>query len=136
MKVSNLKELKSWAESFFSSYKNEKTVFLLEGQMGAGKTELVRAVGESMGWGDVSSPTYSLINEYGNGFAHHCDLYRIEDADELEGTGFWEIFDKPKGWIFIEWPSKMDVARIPKGWRVCHIQIQVESETFRNIVVY
>jgi tRNA threonylcarbamoyladenosine biosynthesis protein TsaE len=135
MKVSNLKDLKIWADSFFSPLRNEKTVFLLEGEMGAGKTELVRCIGVFMGWKDVSSPTYSLINEYGDGFAHHCDLYRIQEPDELEGIGFWEIFNKKSGWVFVEWPSKMDIKRIPPTWKIIRICINPKSESEREIVI-
>lgn len=76
---------------------------------------------------EVSSPTFAIIQEYPSalGVIHHADLYRIETNEELENTGFWEIFNSSKkGVIFIEWPSKMDKSRIPKDWKVITIKYE------------
>lgn len=127
MRIENQNQLKMWAQSFFLPKRNIPCVFLLEGPVGAGKTHLVRLLGDLMNWTHVSSPTYSIINEYQEGMIHHCDLYRIKDNDELEMTGFWELFNKKSGWIFIEWPSHMEISRIPMFWNVYEIQLSHTS---------
>ena len=67
----------------------------LEGNLGAGKTSLVRATLRAMGWfGPVKSPTFALVETYPlNGFEfNHFDFYRFEDPSEFEDAGFREMF--------------------------------------------
>lgn len=132
--ITSLIDLKQWVKSTLLPLQKEKAVFLLEGPMGAGKTQMVRFFCELVGISDVSSPTYSIINEYKhqNETLHHVDLYRMQNDDEIEHTGFWEIFNKEKGFIFIEWSSKMDLKRIPKAWTQYQIQIVPNSDSSRN----
>ncbi len=88
-------------------YHGNVLVFL-HGQLGAGKTTLVRGVLAALGHeGAVKSPTYTLLEPYSyNGQdAYHFDLYRIGDAEELAFVGFDEIIDGP-GIKLIEWPER------------------------------
>ncbi len=133
--LTSLADLTRWSKSFFEAKRNERAVFLLDGAMGAGKTQLVRTLGDLFGWKEVSSPTYSLINEYDSGKIHHCDLYRIESSEELENTGFWDIFLKKSGWIFVEWSERMEISKIPKGWNIYRIQIEVDGSEKRTLHV-
>ncbi len=76
--------------------------------MGAGKTTLIKALVQSLGSNDVvSSPTFSLVNEYEitDDKIYHFDLYRIRDENELLDIGF-EDYIHSKHWVFIEWPEK------------------------------
>lgn len=82
---------------------------LFYGEMGAGKTTLIREVARQLGYAEnVSSPTFSLVNEYplDQGVINHFDFYRIEDEKEALDMGFEEYFSD-KNWIFIEWPDKI-----------------------------
>ncbi len=137
--LTSLTDLTRWSKHFFEGKTSERAVFLLDGPMGAGKTQLVRTLGELFRWQEVSSPTYSLINEYGGGVVsgkiHHCDLYRIESAEELENTGFWDIFLKKSGWIFVEWSERMDISNIPKGWSVYRIRMEVSGGENRTLKI-
>lgn len=127
MTINSLVDLKHWLKKDLITRLSPKTVVLLEGQMGVGKTQTVKLFCEQFGCDrEVSSPTFAIIQEYPSalGIIHHVDLYRIESDEELENTGFWEIFNKAKGVIFIEWPSKMDVSRIPKGWNILRLNYE------------
>lgn len=132
VQIDSIQSLKSWGETFFKNCLNKKCLFFLEGDLGAGKTQLVRTLGELFGWSGVSSPTFSIINEYQGGKVYHCDLYRIEGAEELEGTGFWELFEGAE-WILVEWPQLVDLKRVPREWEVYRIQIQIKNESHRLI---
>ncbi len=125
MTINSIEELKQWVKKNLIAELTPKTVILLEGEMGVGKTQMVKLFCENFGCQhEVSSPTFAIIQEYPSslGVIHHVDLYRIESNEELENTGFWEIFNKSKGVIFIEWPQRMDVSRIPKGWKILKVQ--------------
>jgi tRNA threonylcarbamoyladenosine biosynthesis protein TsaE len=82
-------------------------LFLLRGNLGAGKTTLVREFAAILGYhGEVSSPTFSIINEYataGDVF-YHMDLYRLESDQEAIDIGIIEYLDSGK-YCFIEWPE-------------------------------
>ena len=96
-------------------------VILFDGQMGAGKTTLIKALSKELGVIDVAnSPTFSIVNEYKtetNQTVFHFDLYRLEEEEEAYDMGIDEYFDSGN-WCFIEWPEKtpnlipMDHARI------------------------
>lgn len=131
MIIKNVDELKQWVKKNLIPQLAPKTVVLLEGEMGVGKTQLVKVFCENFGCqSEVSSPTFAIIQEYPSslGVIHHIDLYRIEGDEELENTGFWEVFHKSKGLVFVEWPQKMDRTRIPKEWKVISIKYDFQDE--------
>ena len=81
-------------------------IILINGEMGAGKTTLIKQILEGLNVVDnISSPTFSIINEYrtkGQDIIYHMDLYRINRIEELEGIGFFEYLDSGN-LCFIEW---------------------------------
>ncbi len=85
--------------------------FALYGEMGAGKTTLVRAFKALLDIEDpVSSPTFSLINEYFSqpfGAVFHCDFYRLKNEREAVDIGVMDLFES-NGFVFVEWPEKIE----------------------------
>ena len=80
---------------------------VLKGEMGAGKSTVVRSVLRGMGYRNiVPSPTYTLVEPYEvqSGKIYHIDLYRISNSDELEFLGWSDLND---GLKFIEWPERV-----------------------------
>jgi tRNA threonylcarbamoyladenosine biosynthesis protein TsaE len=111
------------------------TVVGLMGTLGAGKTRLVQAVATAIGVpsGNVTSPTFVLVNEYRGGRipVFHFDTYRLKDEDEFLALGPEEYFES-NGLTFIEWSDR--VAELLPQNRV-EITIEVVNETKRSITV-
>jgi tRNA threonylcarbamoyladenosine biosynthesis protein TsaE len=87
---------------------NRRLVIFLEGNLGSGKTTLVRAAIQGLGYaGAVKSPTYTLIESYEvkQGHVHHLDLYRVGDPEELDYLGLRDLLAEPALWL-IEWPGR------------------------------
>ena len=90
-------------------------VVLLEGELGAGKTTMVRGIARGLGIdpAEVASPTFALLNEYGDDGSgrprlRHLDLYRLEGLESLREAGVLELLDEEIP-VVIEWPK----GRIP-----------------------
>ena len=81
---------------------------LLTGNLGAGKTTLAKGIVsglEAAPAEEVSSPTFTLIHEYGNGRVYHVDLYRLEEPRELATLGLDELFERD-ALVLIEWGER------------------------------
>ena len=86
---------------------NVHKIFLVDGEMGSGKTTLIKSICNSLKSSDnMSSPTFSLINEYQYplGKIFHFDLYRLKNTEELLDIGF-EDYINSGHYCFIEWPE-------------------------------
>lgn len=86
------------------------SIVAFEGEMGAGKTTLIRALAAELGVADdVSSPTFALVNEYRDARdqpVYHFDFYRIDSPEEAERIGAAEYFDS--GYLcLVEWPARV-----------------------------
>ncbi len=132
-------------------------VITLEGELGAGKTTLVRSLAAALGVapGAVSSPTFVVINQYAipaakpagenSGAAHslangqliHVDAYRVHDVSELENAGWDHLFDvsgRPMGAAaaVIEWPSRIETV-IPRD--ACQIVLEATGANSRRAAI-
>lgn len=89
------------------------TTLLLVGDLGSGKTTLVKGLGEGLGIEEtIDSPTFTLINEYRDGRLplYHVDLYRLESAKEVDGLlleSYWEGIEAEPGIMAIEWAERL-----------------------------
>jgi tRNA threonylcarbamoyladenosine biosynthesis protein TsaE len=87
-------------------------VVALEGDLGAGKTQLVRGAcaGAGVRPGDVSSPSFAIVATYAGRLpVHHADLYRIADEADLHGTGFGDLVGG-EGALLVEWADRIPSA--------------------------
>lgn len=120
----------------------DRSLIFLEGELGAGKTTLVRGFLRARGHsGAVKSPTYTLIEPYAlpGGTCYHLDLYRVSDAEELEYLGLREMLDL-QAVLLIEWPQRgagwlpsadltVNIEHLPKGRR---LRFDAASDTGRQ----
>jgi tRNA threonylcarbamoyladenosine biosynthesis protein TsaE len=87
---------------------SEHKVLLFHGEMGAGKTTLIKEICKELGSDDsISSPTFSIVNEYitlNNNTIYHFDFYRINSEEEAYNIGIEDYF-YTDAWCLIEWPS-------------------------------
>ncbi|MFC6646952.1 tRNA (adenosine(37)-N6)-threonylcarbamoyltransferase complex ATPase subunit type 1 TsaE [Granulicella cerasi] len=85
---------------------------VLRGQLGAGKTTLVRGMAQAIGAdvSEVSSPTFTLVQEYKGRKTtlYHLDLYRLEEERELESIGLWELVEQPNTLVMVEWGDRFE----------------------------
>lgn len=109
----------------------------LEGDLGAGKTTLVRLLVGALGGEprDVSSPTYVLLHTYATPrlIVHHLDAYRVGGADDLEAIGFAELLEGG-GATIVEWASRVTDA-LPTRGRI-YVSIETTGETSRRFRIW
>ncbi len=118
---------RSAEETFELAYKigeaiSEPAVFLLEGDLGVGKTVFAKGIGAGLDIdpAEVNSPTFTLVNAHdGRMRMFHLDLYRIEGgADEVYDLGLDEMLNDPDGVVVIEWPERLGSFAISNAHRV------------------
>jgi tRNA threonylcarbamoyladenosine biosynthesis protein TsaE len=110
---------------------------ILRGDLGAGKTTLVKGIAEGLkaaSQDDVTSPTFTLIHEYRGPEVtlYHVDLYRIDTQRELDTLGLDELFTEEGNLVLIEWGEKF-----PRLMAECDAEIRIErvGENERKVVV-
>ena len=119
-------------------------VISLSGELGAGKTQLVKGIARGLGVSErVHSPTFTLMNQYGGGRLPlvHLDLYRLETPDQIIGAGLEEYLCRPAGITAVEWGERWfgeflgSVSRNSSpvtSYR--RVQIATTGETERRII--
>lgn len=111
-----------------------KALLLLSGPMGVGKTTFVRSIAKELGLDSIASPSFAIHHRYQSAqeSLDHIDLYRLEDEEDLESSGFWDLFEQQQGWIVIEWADRLDPEFLPEDWSPCFIEFEyIDSKTRR-----
>lgn len=133
----NLSELKDFWKELIPQFK-ERCILLLSGDVGAGKTTSVQIIAELMGFKDVQSPSFAIHLRYqadnGSGM-DHIDLYRLQDDDDLESSGFWDIFAQDKGLVVIEWADRLNYDYLPLNWQKIEVKFTKLSQGTRQVSV-
>lgn len=125
-----LNDLDTVAKFIIKSLKSKTVLFY--GDMGSGKTTLIKALLKEMSSNDVvSSPTFSIINEYEieNDKVFHFDFYRIDSLDEAYDFGIEDYLDCDH-WVFIEWPDRIK-GLLPNN--VDTIEIRTNTDNTRSL---
>ena len=126
--VKSLDELKHAAEQLISFGGSEK-IFLFYGDMGAGKTTLIKSLCYNLGTKEpVTSPTFSIVNEYQGAPSkiYHFDFYRLKNQSEALDRGYEEYFYSGN-YCFIEWPEKIPDL-LPDHYVRVDVQVVSDSE--------
>ena len=108
MKIQSKEEMKKWTLEFFRTLPSGAVVSL-EGDLGAGKTQMVQWIGQALGvQKPIPSPTFDLVHTYKTprGPLRHLDLYRLETPREIEALDYEDYFYPENGYTFIEWAKK------------------------------
>jgi len=132
--IYTLDQLPSIASKLIAYAKEQKNI-LFYAEMGAGKTTLIKEIIRQLGVTDnVSSPSFSLVNEYltnTNEKIYHFDFYRIEVEEEALDIGIEDYFYQ-NAWCFIEWPQNID-SYLPENAMV--VTIEIVDEITRKIFI-
>lgn len=131
-KINSEDEMILFAEEMCNTI-NAGVVLVLNGNLGAGKTFFVKAFCSFLGINNVTSPTFSLVNEFlGDKRVVHFDFYRINAVNELYDIGFDEYLSDSEAVVFIEW-GELFPAILPK--QRIDIQININDDESRDIEV-
>jgi tRNA threonylcarbamoyladenosine biosynthesis protein TsaE len=113
--------------------KTTSKTLLFYGDMGVGKTTLIKAIVNILGSNDaVSSPTFSIVNEYKlkDEKIFHFDLYRINDLEEAYNFGI-EDYLESNNWVIIEWPDVIEPILSGEEYIV---RLSIQSENIRQLL--
>jgi tRNA threonylcarbamoyladenosine biosynthesis protein TsaE len=127
-------EAQAWVNSFVSELKRP-CVILLSGDLGAGKTQIVKWFLLSLGVTDAASPTFAIHQEYQakDGTVDHVDLYRLQSDADLESSGFWDLLARPDGLLFVEWSDRLPEDVWPANWRKVFLALETTGSESRRV---
>ena len=132
--IKDKRQLHKAAKKFLETIRGNK-IFAFYGAMGAGKTTFIKAICEELESIDIiSSPTFTLVNEYRTKDGEslfHLDFYRIKKLDEVFDFGIEEYFSSGS-YCFMEWPELIEGILPPETVK---IRISAESDESRTIEV-
>jgi tRNA threonylcarbamoyladenosine biosynthesis protein TsaE len=132
LNASSLSDLPGIAQQIIS-HAADARIFLFYGDMGAGKTTLIKALCSELGSDDnITSPTFSIVNEYaGPHKIYHFDFYRLKNQNEALDIGCEEYFYSGRH-CFIEWPEKIPDL-LPDNY--VRVAIEQQIDNTRKITV-
>lgn len=132
LNASSISDLPGIAKQIVS-YAGITRIFLFYGDMGAGKTTLIKQLCNELGSSDnITSPTFSIVNEYaGPNKIYHFDFYRLKNQNEALDLGAEEYFYSGN-YCFIEWPEKIPDL-LPDNY--IRVTIAQQADNSRNITV-
>lgn len=143
----SLDDLELFVQELEALFKKPQVLFL-KGPLGVGKTTLVRVLlkkNNNRHWNiqetdQVSSPAFAVQHVYSSSYGkiYHLDLYRLKNDEDLESTGFWDIFSEPKEkyLIIIEWADRLNLSGLSPMWNYLNVTLSFgKQKNIRNIKV-
>ena len=134
LEIDSLRDLPDAAEAILAQAGDHRVVAFY-GEMGAGKTTLIRAICDRLGVTDaISSPTFALVNHYvgdGGRNIYHFDFYRIDRLEEAFDLGYDEYFDSD-ALCLVEWPEKIEPL-LPDD--TLNVRIDLPGPTSRSVTI-
>lgn len=123
--------------SFVADVIPKNSLILLSGTLSAGKTTFVSHFCKYLKLSMVQSPTYAIHQRYSNTstIVDHFDLYRLEDEDQIQSSGFYDLLNAPADYKFIEWPERISTADLPMEKPVFKINFEKTGENSRKIEI-
>ncbi len=132
--IKDKKHLPDASEKFLKLF-GQKRIFAFHGSMGAGKTTIIKAICKALGAIDiVSSPTFTLVNEYRTTRGetiYHIDFYRIRKQEEVFDFGIEEYLDGVS-YCFMEWPELIEDILPPE---TINVRISVDENEERTLLI-
>ena len=130
-------ETKNIAKQILKENINKKSkplVFIIEGEMGVGKTVFVKGIGEQLGINNIISPTFVIYYEYGN--FYHFDLYQIEDKSEFKNLGIEKLL-KSGNILCFEWGEKAGeiIELLKSKGEIVYVKMNYINEKEREIII-
>ncbi len=133
--IKTLEELRDFWRQLLPQLK-DRCILLMSGDVGAGKTTSVQMIAEILGMRDVQSPSFAIHLRYENDQGKsldHLDLYRLKDDDDLESSGFWDIFSQKQALVIIEWAQRLNYEYLPLNWQQIEVKFEKLSDSERRI---
>ncbi len=139
--IRNLEELSIFASEFLrqiEEVENNTTIVALHGDLGAGKTAFVQALGKVLKVEEaMTSPTFTIMRQYDIGHKLfdrlvHIDAYRLETEEEFRPLKIEELFKQPRTLVFIEWAEKMSNI-LPK--EIFNLSFTINNDESRSVTI-
>jgi tRNA threonylcarbamoyladenosine biosynthesis protein TsaE len=131
--ISGLAGLKDFSDYFFCNIlKDHKKIFFY-GEVGAGKTTLIKLLCEALSVEEnTSSPTFSIVNQYFTKYdevVNHADLYRLQNVNEAYEAGIFELL-ADSDYLFVEWPEIIE-----EFVEINYIKVEIEIQNDENRLI-
>jgi tRNA threonylcarbamoyladenosine biosynthesis protein TsaE len=146
--LQSLSETQTFAREFAAyALQKPRLLIMLDGPMGAGKTQFTKFFVEALGGEETTSPSFAIHHTYAISIesekrvlnVEHFDLFRLESTDDLESTGFWDFFRAKQGLIIIEWSDRLKelglFSHLPKSWSKTCFRFSMQSDAAQSRVV-
>jgi len=135
VEIDSLKALEAWVNNFAKEL-TAPHLLLLSGPMGTGKTQFTHFLAKALGAPEEAcSPSFAIHNSYNsNPPMEHLDLYRLQDEDDLESVGFWDLFEQ-SSIIVVEWADRLDESFLPSNWPATKLGIEKLEGQKRAITI-
>lgn len=127
-------------KKYMKQVPEKPVIFLLYGNLGAGKTIFVKGIGDTLGISDIVSPSFTIYDECdvhhdGIEYLYHFDLFRISEVEEFEHLGLTDIV-KPGNVLAIEWSEKSDpIKKLLEQGTVIEVHMEHTDEHTRTITI-